>query len=106
MNASQGLKAIGIVGTMGLLAVCPAFAGTTVHTLAAGDWNATATWTGSYVPQDGDTAFVDHNVTLTNSTAMLAACTVSAGKTNKFCLDARICGRVPAWVTSQVYDKA
>ena len=24
----------------------------------------------------------------------------------EICLDVRICGRVPAWVTSQVYDKA
>ena len=33
---------------------------------------------------------------------------MSAGKAgwNKSGLDARICGRVPAWVTSQVYDKA
>ena len=85
MSTSQWKMAILGAGMAGLLAAWPVFAGTTVHTTAAGDWNSTATWVGSYIPQDGDTAVVDHNITLTNATASLAACTISAGKTNTFC---------------------
>jgi hypothetical protein len=36
----------------------------TIATAAAGNWSATGTWTGGVVPGPGDTATVNHAVTL------------------------------------------
>jgi hypothetical protein len=89
MNTSHWRTIIGVLGLAGLIFACPVFAATTATTTQAGDWSNPATWISGYIPQDDDTAIVNHNITLTNNTARLAACTINAGKTNTFCtLDA------------------
>ncbi len=90
------------IGLVGLLASAPAFAGVTVHTTAAGDWHTPGTWVGSYVPQDTDTAIVDHNVTLTNTTALLAAFTVTTGKVVTFSTTNAIVNAAEVTVNGQI----
>ncbi len=84
MHATKWRSVIGSIGVVCLLAAGSAFAGTTATTAQAGDWDNPDTWVSAYIPQGGDTAIVTNNITLTNATALLAAYTINAGKTNTF----------------------
>ena len=63
---------------------------------------------GALVFNRSDTSYVVSNsIAGTGSLTQSGTGTVTLVGTNSYSgLDARICGRVPAWVTSQVYDKA
>lgn len=51
---------------------------TSITTLAAGNWNATATWTGGVVPASGDNVQIDHAVSV-NIDATINNVTVANG---------------------------
>ena len=79
MEAHAGqryLKAF-VLSALGLLIAGTASA--VVTSTADGDWHALGTW-DTRVPVAGDAVVINSQVTLTNSSAMLASLTVNSGK--------------------------
>lgn len=55
-----------------------------MFTAASGDWNTPGNWSEGIVPTNGESVVIAGNVSLTNSTAALAALTVNTGTTLTF----------------------
>src|ERR1035437_1823699 len=66
-----------------LLAVVLSASATNIFT-TAGDWNLAGNWSANSVPGDGEDVVINANVTLPNTTAVLANYVLSAGITHTF----------------------
>ena len=68
----------------GWLALMPSARAATGTFSGTGDWMDAARWTGGVPTNDGDSAIINGNLTLTNATALLVSYTLNAGYTNTF----------------------